>query len=198
MKKNVNYNEILGVGDNASDEEIKRAFRKKAKEHHPDIGGDPDFFCKYAHAYAILTGKKNESTPDVDYEAIRAVSQLFREIVIQQQGKNPDEINIIGIMRANIKERLKNLDIEEEQCNRFIAYLQVVSAKIKRKDGENFLKSVVDHELNNCEGQKNQMQNVRSVVNRISSLIDEFDYDFKRYNGFTVNDQRLLWCQVNS
>jgi len=46
--------DILGVEESASKEEIRRAFRKKAMEVHPDKGGDADEFQKLNQAYHNL------------------------------------------------------------------------------------------------------------------------------------------------
>lgn len=49
------YYEILGVKNGASQEEIKRAYRKLAHEHHPDKkGGDEKKFKEINEAYQIL------------------------------------------------------------------------------------------------------------------------------------------------
>ena len=48
------YYEILGVGKEASADEIKKAFRKQAIEHHPDRGGDESKFKEVNEAYEVL------------------------------------------------------------------------------------------------------------------------------------------------
>lgn len=52
------YYEILGVPENASEEEIKKKFRELAKKYHPDVGGDPEKFKKILEAYRVLSNKK--------------------------------------------------------------------------------------------------------------------------------------------
>jgi curved DNA-binding protein len=49
------YYELLGVGDKATAEEIKRAYRKLASQHHPDKGGDKTRFQEIQAAYDTLS-----------------------------------------------------------------------------------------------------------------------------------------------
>ncbi len=48
------YYEVLGVGKGASADEIKKAFRRLAVEHHPDRGGDEEKFKEINEAYEVL------------------------------------------------------------------------------------------------------------------------------------------------
>jgi molecular chaperone DnaJ len=48
------YYETLGIAKGSSPDEIKKAFRKAAIEHHPDRGGDEEKFKEVNEAYEVL------------------------------------------------------------------------------------------------------------------------------------------------
>ena len=45
-----NLYDILGVSKSASSDELKRAYKKLAIQHHPDKGGDEEIFKKISNA----------------------------------------------------------------------------------------------------------------------------------------------------
>jgi curved DNA-binding protein len=60
----VDYYQILGVNKNATEDEIKKAYRKLAMKHHPDRGGDQAEFQKVQEAYATLSDPQKRSQYD--------------------------------------------------------------------------------------------------------------------------------------
>src|SRR2546425_9653054 len=62
------YYEVLGVSRNATDEEIKKAFRKLAHQHHPDKNPGnrkaEERFKELAEAYQVLSDAERRSMYD--------------------------------------------------------------------------------------------------------------------------------------
>ncbi|PIA51774.1 hypothetical protein AQUCO_01100564v1 [Aquilegia coerulea] len=61
---NTKFYETLGVPKSASQDELKKAYKKAAIKNHPDKGGDPEKFKELAHAYDILSNPEKREVYD--------------------------------------------------------------------------------------------------------------------------------------
>ena len=61
----MDYYSTLGVSKNASDQEIKKAYRKLAMKHHPDRGGDQQKFAEIQSAYDVLSDPQKRQLFDI-------------------------------------------------------------------------------------------------------------------------------------
>ena len=76
------YYEILGVSKSAGVDEIKKAYRKLALQHHPDKGGDAEKFKEISEAYAVLSDSKKRSQYDqyghAGFDQMYSQEDIFR------------------------------------------------------------------------------------------------------------------------
>ena len=60
----MDYYSILGVNRNASETELKKAYKKKAMQYHPDKGGDANKFQQINEAYETLKDPQKKTNYD--------------------------------------------------------------------------------------------------------------------------------------
>ena len=87
------YYQILGIARSASADEIKRAYRRLASQHHPDKGGNKERFQEIQEAYAVLGDDSKKQEYDNPRSQFRGMPGGF----------NMDEIfNMFGV---NMRQR---------------------------------------------------------------------------------------------
>jgi curved DNA-binding protein len=80
----MDYYEILGVNKDASPDEIKKAYRKLAMQHHPDRGGDEDKFKEINEAYDALGDPDKKSQYDNRGRGYRSPAEDYANPFSQQ------------------------------------------------------------------------------------------------------------------
>jgi curved DNA-binding protein len=86
----MNHYETLGVSQTATPEELKSAFRKLAKQHHPDVGGDVAKFQAINEAYNTLSDTNSRAHYD---HTLRNPQPQFNHNPYAQRGASPFEFH---------------------------------------------------------------------------------------------------------
>jgi molecular chaperone DnaJ len=66
------YYKALGVSDTATEKEIKAAYRRLSKQHHPDSGGDEERFKEVSAAWDVL----GDATKRKEYDEVRRLGPM--------------------------------------------------------------------------------------------------------------------------
>ena len=108
--------DILGVGRDADDAAIRAAFRRFAKESHPDSGGDTDAFVLGRKAQDLLidplrrkvfdaTGYDPELADGRDIQGLMLIEKLVNDIVLDE--REPGTFDPLEKMRATLNSDIR-------------------------------------------------------------------------------------------
>ena len=89
MRDSYDPNELLGIAPGSSEDEIRKAFRRKAKTVHPDVSDAPDAaeqFTRVKAAHDLLIERLSNPlapTPEDLYRPAREVSEEEQELILR-------------------------------------------------------------------------------------------------------------------
>lgn len=98
---------ILGIGENASPSEIKKAYRALALKHHPDRGGNEETFRALKQIYECLIAPSKREQYDLNLKKKR--EEKIKQTLVRNSGLETkiasQEIKVakIDIRQAKIK-----------------------------------------------------------------------------------------------
>jgi curved DNA-binding protein CbpA len=162
----MNPYEMLNVPATASEQQIKSAYRRRARETHPDAGGDGDEFSLVSRAYAILMDpdlrKQFDETGSTDDVAPLTVRQRMIQIIVDmfnqalaiegQRGTSLKHFPLMSKMRDQMAENVKAVRDNAAGHAKALADRKLLLARITRKgDGENLFATIIRDQLKTLE-----------------------------------------------
>lgn len=180
----------LGVNPEATPDDIKSAFKRRAKATHPDAGGSAEAFAIVKLAHTILsdaekrakydaTGEVEEDRPQatIDQEAMGLIGSMLG--IFATQDDDPFSKDLLGLMRRQVNER-------KQQANKAIAQLERAETRVKRLaarftrkgDGENRLAAMLEWQARTTGDGIRQSRHVIAVCERAVEILA--DYEFQR------------------
>ena len=70
----IDFYQLMGVSPSVTQGELKKAWRDKARQHHPDRGGDADEFAEISKAYEVLSDPHRRQV----YDLARSIAMSVR------------------------------------------------------------------------------------------------------------------------
>jgi hypothetical protein len=139
---------ILGVGRDADDAAIRTAFRRLAKESHPDSGGDADAFVLCQKAQDLLldplrrkvfdaTGYDPELADARDIQGLMLIEKLVNDIVLDE--REPGTFNPLEKMRATLNNDIRKARFHMREMEGHGARVSRHLARLGRGPGTDML-----------------------------------------------------------
>lgn len=141
----------LNIDPSASEEEIKKAYRKKAMKSHPDRGGDAEQFHQITKAYDILSNPDSrnrydqtgdESASDFEKQVAANMVRVF-EMIIDADDVSGDFIKLASRTTNNaIVEHKKEIKKNKKQIQKLTKKKGRITTK-----GDNLYEDILDKRL---------------------------------------------------
>lgn len=204
------YYKILGISRDASPDEIKKAYRSKSKQYHPDVNPDGgEMFKEIAEAYDVLSNDDKKRQYDNPNPFGGGTFEEFYEMFNSQsrqprQPKSPDMvINVSVTPLESYNGGKKTFNYRSKgpcnTCNssggdRKICDVCNGSGAVRRQMGTGLFNTVVESQCPGCGGSGYQITNPcytcngRAVVDKMESMEVEIpkgvdNGDFLRVRG---------------
>lgn len=187
----------LGVERDATEAEIKKAYREKAKTAHPDKGGDREGWDRVSRALTVLTDPKARKTfdetgqfeePTVDNDTVEAmqiiaahVMPLINRFIAQNFDEKADlrHIDIIGEIEFIIEQEIALARSNIKTGTRAVAYHRDMRDRFTFKGaGTDIIRRQIDREIETSDAALKNLE--RSIRIRELSLTILADYDFRQ------------------
>lgn len=186
--------DILGLSQDASPDDVRKAYRDKAKDSHPDGGGTAKDFALVKLAHDILsdpdrrkkfdeTGEINETEPNtIDAQAMSLLAGAINGIIDGQHAQDPMTIDWVKVIAGNLKSEIAAGDQKRKDLEAQLKKCEKVASKFKRKKNAepNMVTMLMRQRIDHIKSVFKEIDKQISVFKRAIEMIEDYTFDAEK------------------
>lgn len=178
----IDHYQTLGADRGASQEEIKQAWRRASKQHHPDReGGDPEEMARVNAAYECLGDPERRAEYDstgkdmkpgsLEQEAREALLQLFK-LTLDGGHENVMQ-HVHELLGRNKAMHRAKMEGEADQRMRYAKR----TGKVRVRSGMNLYQLLIDQKLAALDSSIDKAARVIEVLDKAGEMLANYEQD---------------------
>jgi len=179
--------EVLGVGKDADKETLKRAYRKRSRETHPDRGGSNEEFREVSTAFAVLSDPERRRRYEETGDESERIVDSWRKVlagefvaVVQEvvtSGK-ADTSDLVEQVRRRLRTKCQEAENSLNNMKRAEDGLRSVIKRLK--DPKGLLVSVLDGQLAGLVEDRGRVTVIKEDLYAALKYVEDCRYVFEK------------------
>jgi curved DNA-binding protein CbpA len=201
----MNPYKILEIDREATQTEIKTAYRTLSKKHHPDTGGDEDKFKILNLAYRVLSDEKKrklydeqgiimDDSPDHLKNLITArmvdIAEKWLDNMIKGGSTPLSSFALSGFDTAKKQIYSANIGLEAS-----IDKLEGISERLTCSNEDSIIHTVIQNRIETYKKGISQNKQEVDILNKLREIISSYEYEEKVQKVILTNNSTT--CTVN-
>ncbi len=181
---------MLGVDRDAGVEAVKLAWRKAAKNAHPDAGGDVDHFSRLQTAYDLLkdpvrrkvyddTGYDPELADARDIEGVLILETLVNDFILDE--REPGSFDPVAAMRRKLTDDIVKNRFHILELERHRARLRKHMDRMGRRPETDVLGSML----------RARSQSIAEAIRKAEAQIETIEHAYTMLEGYSYEIEML-------
>lgn len=203
----------LGIDKKASKEEIRKAYRKKARAVHPDTGGSPEKFALVKRAHDILTDEErrrkydttgDESEAKVNNEQSDVVNCLVFALEtvlgkIESKGADPTQYDVVNDMRIFLGDEIEKINTMLSQLAQVKKRIEKLLGRFKTKRDFNYLENAVKQKLSECNARIEESERRKIPMDTARTWLKDYSFEHTppQQKQYTSTDYSSLQAMMH-
>ena len=179
--------EALGVARDATEADVRSAFRRKAKTAHPDAGGSSEEFTAINRAHVVLadpvrrarfdqTGVADDGSDNIDQGALNLIMGMVVGILMGDA--DPMQADLVAEMHKHIEKQIAATSEQLKRLERACRRAEKAKAKFvrKHKGGANQIARMIAVHAEAMQLQQAGIRRTIDVHRRAQAILDEYRF----------------------